>query len=187
MRIGLIGSHGTGKSTLVTELLKKLPQYSTVKEKSRGVLDKGLGLNFKTTQKTQLSFIQSYITMFEFENNSNILTSRTLVDLYAYTYYFANHREYDVNLFLLSKINALLLNKLSWWDLFFYIPIEFKQTETNQYREGQREHPEYQIEIDYYIQKTLNLFKVPFITLKGTVEERTKKILTEVKKCQKKL
>jgi nicotinamide riboside kinase len=58
------------------------------------------------------------------------------------------------------------------YDLVFYIPIEFPLE-----KDGVRfEDDEYQKIIDLQIIKYLKRYKIPYITLTGTLEERLKQI-----------
>lgn len=183
MRIGLVGSHGVGKTTLVEMLLKILPAYKTLEEHSHKVLNKGKGLNFKTTNETQLEFYKSYLEMFEKVENENLITPRTVVDLLAYSRYFHKH-DYGIDLVLIKRMEQLIKVKSTWIDLYIYIPIEFKQKEVNAYREGQKEHPEYQKEIDDNVKTILKEFDIPYMTVTGSVLKRAALIRIKVREYE---
>jgi len=180
MRIGLVGSHGVGKSTLVGKLLKALPNYTTVEEHSRKVLKGGNGLNFKTTNTTQQAFYDSYIEMFKNVKEKNLITPRTVIDLLAYSRYFYKH-DYKINPCLLVDMEYLVFHNRDWIDLYCYIPIRFKQFEENVYREGQVSAPEYQKEIDDNIKEIFDEFDIPYIVVTGEFDERVNSILSRVK------
>jgi len=178
VRIGLIGSHGTGKSTLANALKTQLPQYELGKEFSREV-SKKCGLNFETTNETQLAFYQSYLRMLDSHQPHNLITSRTLIDLLGYTLYFKNH-DYGIGEELLSHMITTAELNLDWWDLYVYIPIEFDQATENEFRVGQVSHPEYRMEVDDNITHTLSQLNVSYLTVTGAVENRVSQILEAI-------
>ena len=177
MRIGLVGTHGVGKSTLVTALLKNLITYKTYSENSRRVLKKGCGLNFKTTKETQLEFLHQYKNMFRRKKPDNLITSRTLIDLYAYTAYFYDEGNYGIDSKLLNRIELYTIKHLNWWDFFVYVSIEFPIIKENEYREGQKSHPIYQQKIDEYIQQFFRMHKVSWVKVSGSIENRVNQVL----------
>jgi len=174
MRIGLLGSHGTGKSTLVDAFLKKFPTYETPKEEhSRSVVKKGLGINFETSLESQVAFKDEFEIMINNPDTpKDFITPRTLIDLCAYNLYFFRRPEYRLNQTFVNKTLKLMLKNLKWWDLYLYVPIEFPIEHEDEFRIGQKKDSNYQIEIDTYINALLMNYGIPFFTLSGTIEER---------------
>jgi GTPase SAR1 family protein len=188
MKISLLGSHGVGKSTLVREFIKKHPEYTTPKqEESRIVVSKGLGINFETTLESQKEFQYATLQMMsDIQNISNVITPRNLIDLCAYNLYFFRRPKYGLTQEFVDNCRDIMLRYsigyMKAWDLFAYIPIEFPITEENKYRVGQKDSPEYQVEVDTYIQALLMNYNIPYITITGTVEERITKIEEYIKR-----
>jgi len=174
MRIGLLGSHGTGKSTLVDAFLERVPTYEThQEEQSRNVVKKGLGINFETSLETQVAFKKEFETLInDSDTPKDFITPRTLIDLCAYNLYFFRRPEYGLNQTFVNKTLKLMLENLKWWDLYLYIPIEFPIEHEDEFRIGQKADSNYQIEIDTYVNALLMNYGIPFFTISGTVEER---------------
>src|SRR3972149_11729666 len=188
MRIGFVGSHGTGKSTLVAELLKKLPAYSTQKEEcSRIIKAKGLGLNFETNLETQQAFFEQFKLILEIKEK-NFITPRTLIDLWAYNLYFLKRQKYGLNLEFVDEVKEYTLKNLAWWDFFIYVPIEFEIEKEDEYRIGQKGDSQYRHEVDNNISSILRQEDIKFFTVTGNVEHRIKQILTIIRvadSCEK--
>jgi len=179
MRIGTVGSHGTGKSSLVKEFINVCPGYYTpLKEESRIVASRGLGLNFKTTLETQEAFLEAMLEMLaDISNKENTITSRTLVDLLAYNQYFYNRPKYGITKKFIEKCQKVMLQQRSIWNLYVYVPIEFSIETEDEFRVGQKADKQYQQEVDTHILTTLNQYEIPHIIVRGTVQERVEQIL----------
>ena len=177
MRIGLVGSHGVGKTTLVEKFLKRHPEYITPQEESRKVVGKGLGINFETNLLTQQAFLDGFFETFEeYLLTKNLITPRTLIDLCAYNVYFYKRPKHGITQAFVNQCIKDMVNSLDWWSMYAYIPIEFPITTEDKYRVGQKDNPEYQLEIDAHIRTLLNIHEIPFVTITGTVEERLDKL-----------
>ena len=178
MKIGIVGTHHTGKSTLVKSFIEKHPEYKTSKkEESRVVVEKGLGINFETSLASQEAFLKALLSMMsEVSFIKDCVSPRTLIDLVAYNLYFFRRPQYRLTQEFMNKSRDEMLKWLNFWDLYIYLPIEFPITEENKYRIGQKDNPDYQKEVDTYIQALLMNYDIPYITITGTVEERITKI-----------
>ena len=104
----------------------------------------------------------------EAENSmQDFISDRTVIDVLAY----ANTMCRPSMTARLKEMVELHLEK-NPYDLVFYIPIEFPLE-----KDGIRfEDEQYQKMIDLQILKYLKRYKIPYITLTGTVEERLQKI-----------
>lgn len=172
MRIGLVGSHGTGKSGLVKTWLSKHPEYYTPPvEESRKVAAKGLGLNFECTQATQEAFMDALGEVIEDIKDKDAITPRTLIDLVAYNLYFFRRKEYGITQEFMDKCRDYTLETSKVWDLFVYCPIMWELKEENEFRKGQKDNPDYQKEIDSYVFSFLVNYNIPFITLTSTNDD----------------
>ena len=176
MRIGLVGSHGTGKSTLVKAWLEKHPEYYTPPvEESKKVLTKGLGMNFETNLETQKAFRVTIQEMIEdIEEKKNVITPRTSIDSYVYNLYFFRRPKYGISREFTQEYKEYVLKSL-WnrvWDLFVYCPIMWKLEDESELRVGQKDNPDYQREIDDYTYFFLIYHNVPFITLTEREDEQ---------------
>ena len=176
MRIGLCGSHGTGKSSLVQKWIQRHPEYYTpAVEVSRKVVAKGYGVNFDVTLEGQKAFIASFWELvYDLCGRPNAITSRTLFDFWAYNLYFYRRPQYGLTKELMEEVKGLLecaILKEKTWDLYVYCPILWELTEQNQFREGQVGNQDYQKEIDAYVFAFLTDYSIPYITLNSTNDE----------------
>lgn len=174
MKIILVGSHSTGKTTLLN-LLKELPQfkdYKIVTEVLRNLNKEGLPINKESNNETQLLAFNEYLKQFLL--NDNLVSDRGFYDVYAYTWGAAKR----------DKVDSYILNYQNWvmnrykgiFDKIFYIPIEFPME-----KDGIRDEDiEYQKEIDKNILYCLKMINTNYITITGTVEQRMEQILKNI-------
>ena len=162
----LIGSHGTGKTTLLKEVSTRFPDYYVTDGFSRPVLKIGRMLELSNDEKqyaiNELSAwaYQNYLT------HKNVISTRSLVDCIIYSKILAP----EVNI---DEIKALFEETKDQVEYFFYIPIEFDFVD-----DPDRLSHELQVKIDGIIQKFIKSYipEEKVITLTGTVEERLEQI-----------
>lgn len=162
----LIGSHGTGKTTLLKEVSTRFPDYYVTDGFSRPVIKIGRMLELSNDEKqyaiNELSAwaYQNYLT------HKNVISTRSLVDCIIYSKILAP----EVNI---DEIKALFEATKDQVEYFFYIPIEFDFID-----DPDRLSAELQVKIDGIIQKFIKTYipEEKVITLTGTVEERLDQI-----------
>lgn len=181
MKICLTGSHGTGKSTILKVLQEKLPGYTfQISSPTREAVGKdSTKLNFGTTEESQKLIAAKVIDLVE-KASQNYVTTRSLIDVLAYTIYFSkvNEENFPTGDFIAKQFELVEKHKKDF-DIYFYLPIEFDIPEIElgkEFREGQ-ENKDYHKTIDIILQFLLWTFDIPYIVIKGTVEERVEKIL----------
>lgn len=114
----LLGSHGVGKSTLLKEVQKTLPDYYVTDGFSRPVYKISRMLDFSEYEKqvviNELSAwaYQNYLT------HKNVISTRSIIDCIIYTQIL--HPKVD-----LSEMISLFQDTKDQVEYFFYIPIEF--------------------------------------------------------------
>lgn len=182
MRIGLVGSHGTGKSRLVKAWLEKHSEYYTPPvEESRKIIAKGLGMNFETNFETQKAFRVTIQEMIEdIKGKENVITPRTSIDSYVYNLYFFRRPQYGIPREFTEAYREYVLETLKEWDLFVYCPIMWKLEEETEFRVGQKDNPDYQKEVDDYTFSFLINFNVPHIIL---TEPENEQRIVEIEKA----
>ena len=160
-KIGFTGSQGTGKTTLVHELLKLLPEFRQYQNSHR-ILNElpNFHLNRKSraTEQSNLAGCCSIQLL----NDDKIISDRTLIDHFAYI------DTADISIKDGKIIRTTFDSALDYYDCIFYVPIEFEPED-----DGTRDaDQEYQKMIDERIRYYLNYYNVPFVTLSGTIDER---------------
>lgn len=162
----LLGSHGTGKTTLLKEVAKKFPEYYVTDGFSRPVIKIGKMLEFSNDEK---QYAINELSAWAYQNylsHKYVLSTRSIVDCIIYSEILAPNLDMQ-DLFLLFQQTKHQV------EYFFYIPVEFGYV-----ADPDRLSPELQLKIDEVIKKFIVDFipKEKVVILKGTVEERLKAI-----------
>lgn len=162
----LLGSHGTGKTTLLKEVSTKLPEYYVTDGFSRPVIKIGKMLELSNDEK---QFAINELSAWAYQNyltHKNVISTRSIVDCIIYSQILAPNLDIEnlVTLFEETKDQV---------EYFFYIPVEFDYV-----ADPDRLSPELQIKIDEVIKEFMvkHIPKEKVIILRGTVEERLNQI-----------
>lgn len=173
MRIAFVGAAGTGKTTLVEELIK-LPQFSNYKRYTnvQRILHSYLGDKFPHSSKTndisQISITSNFVLqllMYE-----NIICDRSLIDAWVYS-------EIASGVSMSNEIEDTFSKAMELYDIIFYTPLEFNIEE-----DGLRDtNTEYIKSTDTIIQKYINKYNnVKIVKVSGSIQGRMRTILKEI-------
>ncbi len=162
----LIGSHGTGKTTLLKEVSTRFPDYYVTDGFSRPVLKIGRMLELSNNEK---QYAINELSAWAYENyltHKNVISTRSLVDCIIYSQILTP----DVDI---ENIITLFEQTKDQVEYFFYIPIEFDFVD-----DPDRLSHELQVKIDGIIQEFIkkHIPAEKVVTLTGTVEERLNQI-----------
>ena len=179
MKICLLGSQGTGKSTLVNSIKK---QYRVVDGIARNVIAHGEASNQKGDSYSQRRIFNDYREALR----GDYLSTRSMIDVYAYTQYLVQHYElvpynpFSIGEYLLLKIELRReLYLIKRWliknpdVIICYIPIEFDLVE-----DGVRSlNKEYQRAIDrnmndIFCKLILSCYISRGYTITGSLQDR---------------
>jgi len=162
----LLGSHGTGKTTLLKEVSTKFPEYYVTDGFSRPIIKIGRMLELSNDEKqyaiNELSAwaYQNYLT------HKNVISTRSVVDCIIYSQILAPDLDIENLITLFEETKDQV-------EYFFYIPVEFDYV-----ADPDRLSHDLQLKIDGvikdFIKKHIPEEKV--IILTGTVQERLDKI-----------
>ena len=140
MKVALCGSHGIGKTTLVTKLYDYFqrtennmqPPFTTqIEEMARSVAkDKGLtNLSMiKTWDKQAVEEFQWLCVNKQLQEEmkaEDFISDRSIVDVYAYTKYYGCSR------YLLAKTFKIAYTHSKTYDVLFYVPVPTEMEQTN--------------------------------------------------------
>lgn len=167
MRIALAGSHGTGKTTLLSETasalgLPALHELAREEIKKRGKLPHQMTPDELADFQATLLYDQVHA---ERTHKSGFISDRSLLDVLAYS---QGTKYYDI-----LKLKAKYVLEERPYDKVFYLPVEFPMQSDG----VRKEDEEFRMEIDRRIKELLTEFKIDFSTVTGNIEERVAKII----------
>ena len=174
MKIAVIGTHGVGKSTLVSEFTKIRPDFVVIPEFAREMIEERHG-RIDSWFDFQLELMKLKIEA-EAKNRDceNLISDRTIVDNWAYCWFYKCFPES-----LIYSLRELAIGYCNWYyDLFVYLPAsDFVITKSI--------HAERCAKIDEAIGKLTKRLKEVAV-LKGSVEERVDRLLRIVEERERK-
>ena len=183
-KIYLTGAQGVGKTTILNALRDLQLQgtfnidYKFITEVSRKLNSEyNIPINKESTNITQLLIFNKYLELFLLSGDK-FVSDRSIVDVLAYTSYFVHLKEDSDKIEKVEKwlikelafIFANIKNKIE--GIYFYFPIEFPVKKDNFRSEDEK----YRKQIDNFILGFLSYYKIPYIEVRGSIEERLKKI-----------
>jgi deoxyadenosine/deoxycytidine kinase len=170
MKIGICGSHGVGKTTLMKLLKKEMPTINLVTEAAR---ECPYPINEKTGfQSQEWIFREQVRRELSVPIDDITISDRTVYDQLAYITYAYEHGN------ITYEECRMLERFISYWgftyDYIIYVPIEFDME-----KDGVRsENEEYRKEIDEVIRDLLEDYVCDErrCTVTGTPEQRLAKV-----------
>lgn len=167
----MTSASGCGKTTLLN-IIAKIPNYKTIElsgrpylpEKGDYVTNKSDSINRRISYGSLVTFTENLLN----EKEGNLFFSRCAVDRLAYGR--ALNVGEDLHDIIIKEIKEIVIPHIK----VFYLPIEFSMPGDDDIR-GTNEQA--RKDTDDHIRLILEEFNVPFITLKGSVEQRFKTIM----------
>lgn len=176
LRIAIVGSFSTGKTTLAELLARKL-ELPLLPETAREVVELGFKLDKDATPETEtLIFLKQYNNELSFPE---FVGDRSLIDVMAYAGWVLDNRPHSKEMALWDECVKLAERRLrSNYTHAFYLPIEFPIV-----LDGLRpDDLAFQHDIDDRVLSLLRAYEIDPITLKGSIEERMEQIEMELSK-----
>lgn len=170
LRIAIVGSFSTGKTTLAEALARKLG-LPLLPEVAREIVDLGFKLDKDATPETEtLIFLKQYNNEL---SEPAFVGDRSLIDSMAYAGWVLANQAPQKEMALWVECERLAERRLRTnYSHVFYLPIEFPIV-----LDGLRpDDPSFQKEIDERILDILSTHSVRYETLTGSIEERLAQI-----------
>lgn len=169
LRIGVIGSHGVGKTTLVNEISEQL--------KLKPITEVARNYDVNSKDKETLLKVQNLILNHQMLEESTLcnkgfISDRTTIDNLAY--FILNTESTRAEL---GKYLEIAISNIDNYSHIFYIPIEFPLI-SDGFRNS---NMCFQMKIDDKIIEILNCFNIKYHTVSGGLEQRVQTIIKSVK------
>ena len=162
-----VGSHGTGKTTVLREISNRTGDLY-LDGISRPVIRANLPIG-KAEHQTLIDDLTIHIQKHFIDYDRLVYFTRNVFDCIAYA-------KVNIRNFSNEKKMIDFYHKIKDDSIFFYFPITF-ELEGDSERSG---NPLYQQRVDSEIRKLLFEYDVPHFTVTGTIDERIDFILSKV-------
>jgi nicotinamide riboside kinase len=170
------GAQGVGKTTLIKHMLKKAsPQIEigASLEIARNLIKLGINNDLNTRIEDYYAYYSVWLREFRKHNEAIVLMDRSILDDIAYARICIHADSWVEKLGF--EILELIRKDISY---VFYIPIEFDAVE-----DGVRDTSEsYRMRFDKTIKEVMEDARLPYITLRGSVQERSLMAFREISK-----
>ena len=167
-RILFTGAQGTGKTSVIECLSNDVQKVHNITRST--AKENNCAINTNGCDRSQKLIFDAYLKALNV--NKFFVAERSLIDVYAYTLYQASIGmcSGETVRFQLRVLKEFVNKHKN--DIYVYFPIEFEIV-----ADGTRSiDKEYQKAIDEYIQDTLKILKVKYITISGNIEHRVETI-----------
>ncbi len=175
MKIAVSGSHNTGKTTLIDELIGSLPTFSTVDEPYYVLEDEGHAFaDMPSIEDFELQLERSIESIEDSEGDC--LFDRCSYDMLAYLIALSDSEEFDINSWLPKVRDAM-----QQLDLIIFVPIEDPDRVTASASEHGRLRRRVNEELQEIILEDRWAFGLPAIDVAGSPSERASQVLAYIR------
>lgn len=171
MKILLVGAHGTGKTTVAKEIVKRYKDLKLIDNIHRQAKQDGFEINKTDDVISQIETVKRYLERVGVEDN--FISVDSIIRQTAYA--ISNNLPEPV-IGLMKEL--CYIERRYFARLIFYIPIEFPLE-----KDGVREEDiEFQKRVDVEIRNLLNVYyEGIYNTLTGNVDQRVEQVSLRIK------
>ncbi len=168
MRIAIFGTHNVGKTTLVEELLKHLPEYAFEPEPYRQLEASGYEFSEKPS-------VEDLIEQFNFsakripKSEDDVLFDRCVLDILAYIHVLDPRKNIES---LFQTVQSLITEI----DLFVFVPIENPDMITGH----QTDLPKLRSRVNDLLIEWIDDLGIEVIQVRGTLSNRRNQVLAGI-------
>ncbi|MGE6744024.1 AAA family ATPase [Allorhizobium pseudoryzae] len=173
--IGIVGADGTGKTTLISGLVERLGgNYVVCGGVARNVIKQGFPLGKSANKESYIELIRHQISsVTPHLGTNNLLVDRTLIDPYCYAMVNRDLPRPYIDDRFIEFLRTIWILETKYIEAYFLTSADFPQKS-----DGVREFDlEYQSRIDQFLEQTLTENQIPFLRLRGGIDERLNKAL----------
>lgn len=176
MKIGITGTHSTGKTTLL-HALRSEPEFNGFEicdEVTRWVKSIGVEINEGGSDLSQELIMMKHVyNLYMFDD---MLADRTVLDGLVYTR--ALHLSKKVSDRTMRNVHNTFTRCIGEYDFLFYISPEFDIAD-----DGVRSvDKEWQTIVQQIFEDSIDSFKIPVIKITGSVRQRVEQVLNHINK-----
>lgn len=180
MRLVVIGSHGTGKTTLLNEMMDHANTFGVSSPFIDHVFKSGLtrqlkadgfAVNEDAGDSTQIAAMNMH---FKNKVYGNMISDRSAIDCFCYTTHLYKQGKLSAECWDLQY--AQMISLISTYDYIFYIKPEFAVIQDD----VRPACTDFQAAIADEFEFIIDALSIPVIPLSGTVEQRLATILAMV-------
>jgi len=153
MKIAVIGTHNTGKTTYIEDFLKKWTMYKKPEKTYRDLIkDKNLPHSKESNEETQTMILNALVDQaIHYSKTDNVILDRCVLDVLAYSTWLCLNDKVSEK--FLDQQRIIVRETLKMYDILFFIPLT-KASKIEIVDDGTRDtDPVFREEID-------NIFKV---------------------------
>lgn len=182
MKIALVGTHSTGKTSLLNEFTSRTSyRVYVIVETARKIIERGFPMGKDAHVDSYINYVNDQIRaelLFNPARYDILISDRTILDTLCYARINAQIPRPTIPTYLLEMLESVWLLEKEMFDLHIYIPIEFELV-----KDGIRDEDEqYRVAVSNEIKKLLDFHHVNYVTIKGTIEERVLQLSDYVNK-----
>ena len=166
IKVALIGTHGTGKTTLMNKVLQEYRIFDGMSDafSDAGAMFKDKLLEILDKNNLQLYFYARHL--YRVSINKYFISDRSVLDALCYAKY--ENRKGSLSDKMMNFLEEKSLELLKEYDHLFWLRPEFELV-------GEDKRPvdkEYQMAIDSIFQEYIEKYNISVIRLTGSVEDR---------------
>jgi len=190
LRLGICGSHSSGKTTLL-EALRNTPEFDSVDflpEITRTIKEQGYNINEAGTLDTQILIMAAH--MQNLLTHKRFIVDRCLIDGFCYTKFLYTNPENKslhherIQPWFMDYCENLVKSYLPYYTRIFYIPSELPVVDDGVRSTDSYFHREIVHLFEENVKRFGDMNPGLIVVVRGSVEERVQTVLEEIRRIE---
>lgn len=185
IRIAFVGSHSTGKTTLLRHCQEQFAEgLYTIEDVPRRIIARGFPMGPYAVVDSFVNYVRDQL---QAERESHavekdwLISNRTILDAAAYASANKSLPRPFIPDYFIEMLEELARLEATFYDLYVEFPVCFPMTPDAVRPEGEG----YRMRVGQEISRLLNVFKVPHLSVTGTTAERFRSLVKHVGRLRK--